>query len=269
MNNEIIEGKLVFHSQTGTEGGYWAFQDSNYISLVSPVFGVVDGVKVRDINDHTKCGLTSDTEIYLNNEWLPWIDPIIKEADYRISSLFCGEERGDLSADKRLMDKYNFKIKYAAQQLNEMYGVNNWRIEGGLSKIILNDGTLLSFGCTPDTEPTRPYVIPQNGITRVTINWDNGEIEYQRKSDTLLVEQWSYKGLHVLKNGDKLKILHPLEKTIVWDSVIELKPYYPFNEHVDGWWIHADQKGISREEWSKFFFDGFLAILQTYNNEEE
>jgi hypothetical protein len=99
MNNEIIEGKLVFHSQTGTEGGYWAFQDSNYISLVSPVFGVVDGVKVRDIN--------------------------------------------------------------------------------------------------------------------------------------------------------------------------ELKPYCPFNEHVDGWWIHADQKGISREEWSKFFFDGFPAILQTYNNEEE
>jgi len=26
-----LEGVLTFHSETGTEGGYWAFQDSRYI----------------------------------------------------------------------------------------------------------------------------------------------------------------------------------------------------------------------------------------------
>ena len=28
---KTLEGILHFHSETGTEGGYWAFQDSKYI----------------------------------------------------------------------------------------------------------------------------------------------------------------------------------------------------------------------------------------------
>ena len=31
-NNTSLEGKLFLYSETGTEGGYWAFQDSRFIS---------------------------------------------------------------------------------------------------------------------------------------------------------------------------------------------------------------------------------------------
>jgi len=160
-----------------------------------------------------------------------------------VSSLFCGEAKGDKSADERLMVRYNFKLKYASQRLVEKYGVDYWMLENP-STAVLNDGAKLHIGGTPDSEPYRPYGIHQNGLTRVTVNWNDGEIEYQRKSNTLLVEQWDYKGLHILENGDRLKIIHPNEKTIVWDGVIELKPFQLFTEHVNGVWIHADQNGF-------------------------
>lgn len=257
-----LEGRLFFYSETGTEGGYWAFQDSNYISLVSPSFGVTNDRKVWDTNNQNRFGLSSNAEVRLNQEWLPIPDPIIGDADYLASSLYRGEEKGDLFADKRLMERYNFKIKYTAQRLNETYGANNWRLEGGLSNVILKDGTQLHFGSTPTTEPSRPYGIPQSGITRVTVKWDDGTIEYQRRSDTILVEQWDYKGLHVLKNGDRLRIIYPTEKSVAWDGVIELKQVNLFTEHANGLWIHADQIGISREVWANYFFNNFPAQLQ-------
>src|SRR5688500_10380958 len=30
MNSELIEGHLEFYSETGTEGGYWAFYDTRF-----------------------------------------------------------------------------------------------------------------------------------------------------------------------------------------------------------------------------------------------
>ena len=266
MEDKVIKGRLTFYSETGTEGGYWAFQDENYISLVSPTFGVSNGEKVFDIKDKKIKGLTSNAEVFLNEIWLPFPDPINKDPDYLISSLYRGEEKSDLSADKRLMERYQFKIKYARERLDEEYGGNNWRIEGGLSNVILKDGTCLHVGCTPSTIPDRPYGIPQNGFTRVTVEWDNGQIEDRRKSDTLLVERFDYKGLHILKNVDKLKITHPTENRIVWQGIINLDQYPVFKEHANGAWIHADQKGNSREEWSKYFFDSFTAEL-LINNE--
>jgi len=32
-NDNSLEGKLHLYSETGTEGGYWAFQDFQYITL--------------------------------------------------------------------------------------------------------------------------------------------------------------------------------------------------------------------------------------------
>ena len=52
MEEKVLKGRLTFYSETGTEGGYWAFQDENYISLNSPTFGVSNGEKVFDINNH-------------------------------------------------------------------------------------------------------------------------------------------------------------------------------------------------------------------------
>jgi len=66
-----LEGKLLFFSETGTEGGYWAFQDNNYVSLVSPKFGVTGGMKVWDASNRNRSGVTSDVELFLNEKWLP------------------------------------------------------------------------------------------------------------------------------------------------------------------------------------------------------
>lgn len=163
------------------------------------------------------------------------------------------------------MEKYQFKIKYARERLDEEYGVNNWRIEGSLSNVILNDGTCVHFGCIPATIPDRPYGIPQNGLTRVTVVWNDGQVEYERKSDTLLVERFDYNGLHILKNGDVLKIIHPTEDRIVWQGIINLKKNPVFKENANGAWIHTDQIDSSREEWARYFFDSFPAELQINN----
>jgi hypothetical protein len=273
--NDILTGKLSLYSETGTEGGYWALQDNDFVSLISPAFGVYNQ-KVWDINNKNRFGQVSNAEVYLNNEWLPLPDPIQKDPDYEISSLYCGEEKGDFNADKRLSEKYKFTIKYTVQRLNEAYGENNWKFDGEFlnsslkdgkfnGKIpyaILSDGRHMSMGATPATEPNRPYGIPQNGLTKVTVEWNDGTVEHNRKSDTLLVESWSYEGLHILRNGDYLRIFHPTEKKVVWEGNIELKQLPLFSESANGLWIHADQKGISREEWSKYFFGKYVAELR-------
>lgn len=161
-----LEGKLFLFSETGTEGGHWAFQDSQYISWEIATYGLRDGLEVRDVHKN-RIGKISDCEI-----------------------------------------------------------------------------------------------LPGKALTRATIAWSDGTIESKRQSDTLLIEQWNYKGLHILKNGNYLTILHPTERTTVWDGIIDLKPNKIFTEHANGMWIHADQNGISREEWSEFFFKSYPALLQ-------
>jgi len=80
-------------------------------------------------------------------------------------------------------------------------------------------------------------------------------------NEPILEGQSAYDQLHILKNGDRLKIQHPTEKSIVWDGVIDLIQFDRFTENIKGMWIHSDQKGISREEWSSYFFKGFPANL--------
>ena len=69
-------------------------------------------------------------------------------------------------------------------------------------------------------------------------------------------EQWSYDGLHVLKDGDELTIYdkkHP--KKVVWQGTISLTPFTVFKDDAFGMWIHNDQIGIDRETWAKFFMN--------------
>lgn len=56
MKDNVLKGRLTFYSETGTEGGYWAFQDENYISLIPPTFGVSNNEKVFDINNKSRIG---------------------------------------------------------------------------------------------------------------------------------------------------------------------------------------------------------------------
>ncbi len=74
--------------------------------------------------------------------------------------------------------------------------------------------------------------------------------------------QGSYKGLHILKNGDRLTIYskdNPQEA--VWEGVISLRYYPVFIEEASGFWIHSDQEGVDRETWARWFFDEYPAKL--------
>lgn len=75
--------------------------------------------------------------------------------------------------------------------------------------------------------------------------------------------QWSYDGLHVLKDGDHLTIFSSDHGGAVWSGKIKLKKYPSFKESVrtNGMWIHADQEGVKRETWAKWFLLEYPAIL--------
>lgn len=76
-------------------------------------------------------------------------------------------------------------------------------------------------------------------------------------------DSWSYEGMHILENGDKLTVLSPEDpKKIIWSGIISLKEYAPFTENVSGTWIHADQNGVERETWAKYFFKEYPAKLK-------
>ena len=261
---KTLEGILHLHSETGTEGGYWAFQDKRFITLTSPSFGVFANQTVWDSNNPGRRGKIQDkNEVFLRGKWLPLPDPMTKDLDYVVSSLFQGEGRGDYEADKRLMERYGFKIEYAADKMNKRYGKGNWHLEDPLTAVT-SDGTRLMYGGTPSTKPQRPYGIPQNGLTRATVKWDDGLVELKRLSNTLLVTNWSYEGLHILQRGDQLTIYQPDNKTEVWSGIINLKQHDLFTEHASGMWIHADQIGIERDAWAEYFFKGYPARLVPY-----
>lgn len=73
---------------------------------------------------------------------------------------------------------------------------------------------------------------------------------------------WSYKGTHILKNGDLLTVYDKDEPNrIIWSGIITLREYGLFQEHVFNCWIHADQEGIDRETWAVYFFTEHPAKL--------
>lgn len=259
---KTLEGILHLHSETGTEGGYWAFQDKRFITKTSPSFGVFANQTVWDSNNPGRRGkIQNKNEVFLKGKWLPLPDPMTKDPDYVVSSLFQGEGRGDYEADKRLMERYSFKIKYAADKMNKRYGKGNWHLEDP-STAVTSDGTRVMYGGTPSTKPQRPYDVPQNGLTRATVKWDDNIVEQERLSNTLLVDNWSYEGLHILQNRDHLTIYHPQEEgQEVWKGVINLQQYDLFTQTAFGFWIHADQKGIEREVWAEYFFKEYPARL--------
>lgn len=262
MIKKILEGKLLCYSETGMEGGYLSIQDFNFITLKTPTFGITEGCKVYDKKDYRQFGISSNIEVLLDNNWLQLPDPIVKDKDYKTSSLFCGEINGDLEADKRLSEKYNFKIKYSVERLNEKYGQGNWKVDKKLPNVILNDGTHLYFGDTPTTIPSRPYRIPQFAETRVTVNWSDGRIEYNVSSDNLLVEQSDYIGLHMLKDKDILKVLDPKTKNVICEGQINEIPLRLFSQTKKGHFENTDDKN-----WEIYFEENYSVELYRENEQ--
>lgn len=259
---ETFEGILHLYSETGTEGGYWALQDREYITHITPGYGVFSGNHVWDQANPQRHGKTAEAaEVLKDGEWLPLPDPMQEEPDYIESSLFKGETRGDREADKRLMAKYDFKIIYSEDHWDEMWGKGNWHYEDEEAHTaIAPDGQRWLSRGTPNTEPQRPYGVAQGELTRNTVLWDDG-VEEERPSDSLLIERWSYEGLKVLANGDHLTIYDKIYHAPVWSGEIKLKQHKLFTESASGLWIHADQEGITRESWAQFFFDQLPATL--------
>jgi hypothetical protein len=256
MTEKILEGKLLCYSEQGMEGGYLSIQDKNFISLSSPTFGVNNGCKVWDKNDISRFGQTSNMEVLIENVWLEFPDPICKDKDFEISSLYCGEINGDLDADKRLVEKYNFKIKYSVERLNETYGNGNWKIDRQLPYVILKDGTHLHFGDSPTTIPARPYGIPQFAKTRMTVNWSDGNISEKLSSDNLLIEKYDFKGLHMLKNQDIIKVYDIKSKDIIREGLIDEIPLKIFSQTQKG---HFEKDGSGN--WERYFSDNYYAEL--------
>jgi hypothetical protein len=74
----------------------------------------------------------------------------------------------------------------------------------------------------------------------------------------------SYDGLHVLEDGDHLRVLNE-DGSSRWEGLIQLKSYPAFTEHVFNCWIHADQIGMERQAWAEMFFKQLKAELQKKN----
>jgi len=259
MRRELF-GVCTFHSETGTEGGYWAFQDNRHIVRAPAKWGLWYEQVVWDADNPDREGkCREDLELFCDGVWRPLPDPMNKDPDYPLSSLFRGEERGDRAADQRLMKKYGFRMKYAADRMNERYGEGTWHLEDS-GTAVTADGTRILYGGTPTTEPRRPYGVGPDDITRVTVEWEDGTVE-KRQCDTLLVIKWEHEGLHILKDGDLLTIYDKKTEIPVWHGEIKLKQHPLFTEHAFGFWIHADQEDVERDTWAKYFFREYLAVL--------
>lgn len=256
-----IQGVLTFHSETGTEGGYWALQDREHITHEA-CSGTFSGAEVWDQARPERRGKTGDSEVLKDGVWVPLPDPLQREADYTLSSLFRGEGAGDRDADARLTEAYDFRIIYQDEAWDEKWGKGNWHYEDeDRYTAVAPDGTRYSSGGTPKTEPWRPYGISPGDLTRSVVHWDDGEVE-ERPSDSLLVERWSYEGLNVLADEDHLTIYDKEDpEKVAWDGDIHLKRHKLFTESASGLWIHADQIGITRDKWSRFFFEAHPATL--------
>ncbi|MEJ8800473.1 hypothetical protein [Pontibacter sp. H249] len=261
MTQIILEGKLLLYSATGTEGGYLSFQDKKFTNLTSPTYGISNNCIVWDKDDLLKQGVTSNAEVLLDGNWIEFPDPIWKDKDFEISSLHCGELNGDLNADKRLSEKYEFKIKYSVERLDEAYGEGNWKIDRKLPNVILKDGTHLHFGDSPTTIPSRPYGIPKDGKTRVSVTWKDNTIEHRKLSDDLLVEQSDYKGLYMLKEGDILKVMHPKTKDIICEGQIDQIPLKIFSQTIKGHFDQVNKSVNGNCNWEMYFVENYLAEL--------
>jgi hypothetical protein len=85
--------------------------------------------------------------------------------------------------------------------------------------------------------------------------------EFEPASD----EEWSYNGLHILENGDRLTVFNKNNPAkILWRGEIKLIPHKPFKKNAFGFWIHADQLGFEgrrRKKWARWFMENYPAKL--------
>lgn len=174
-NKKPLVGFCYFHSETGTEGGYWAFQDSKFIKKNVPYPYC------------KKCG--------------KWLGPQ-KYKNLKIVQVLPSDQK-------------NIKYKKMEVKVDQ--------------KAIYDKNT-----------PECP------------------KGQHERESG----DSWSYKGLHILKSGDKLTIFsRHSPKRVVWSGIISLHQLPLFTEDAYGLWIHTDQENIARDVWATYFLKEHPAEL--------
>ncbi len=174
-----LKGVLFFWSETGTEGGDWAFQDERFITVNRNFFSCA------------KCF------------------------------------------------KYWDKGKYPDGPIDEPREGLRVTHMISLDKLLTGDPDAL-------------------GSSRPPAECPSGKHDFKPTSKNL----WSYEGSHVLRSGDHLTIYDKSDhKKIVWDGDINLTRFSVFTKHARGMWIHADQKGVRREIWAKWFMEDYPARL--------
>lgn len=192
-----LRGVTHFHSETGTEGGYWAVQDERYTGLPS------------SMRRCPRCGRV----------WDPERQPTAPAATF--TYWVEGEGRG------------NYQGFDSPQELAE---------------------------APPTDEPgsfNAVWTHERNEAARVC--WAEGHEEWELLHPEGM---WSYEGLHVLEDGDQLTIYsRDAPEEIVWEGEIALEAHPLFTEEAGGMWIHADQRGVSRDQWAKWFFEEHPARL--------
>lgn len=256
----IIKGKLYSYSEQGMEGGYLGIVDENFISLSIAKTILNDNQKVYDCKNPLREGITSDTEIFVNNAWVsikdPKItDPILNDTDYKISSLYVGEEKGNKNADKRLMEKYHFKIIYKEEKADKLFGKGNWKFNKSKTQIISNEGKIMLLGGVPESIPHRPFSIPNAKKSSVTVHWKDGKIDKKRLSNTLLTEQIGLKGWHSLSKNDYIKVFDSTTNKVLCEGVVKKIPLQIFSATFEG---HFTKKS---QHWKPFFINEYKAEI--------
>jgi hypothetical protein len=109
-------------------------------------------------------------------------------------------------------------------------------------------------------------------VTLLDIVWKDGEAETARRSDTVVVERWTWDGLFYLKSGDKLTIFEQsLGSIALWDGEVCLEKKEPYRS--DDYWAEGEtgnQKPcntypVTAVQWRQWFIEKRWASLQRPN----
>jgi hypothetical protein len=199
----VYHGILHFFSETGTEGGHWAFQDREFMGIPNPAVVCVRCGQYRKSPDEPIRPVTFSV-------WEP--------------------------EDKKREDGATVMRGYRSITTPPPPDANLGPSE--FDRRFTKDRNDRAALCLKEGHPEWKPVHPEGS--------------------------WSYEGLHVLKDGDHLRVFNPDNPAkVVWEGDIQLVTHPLFTEDAGGFWIHADQAGEDRKAWAKMFFEGYPAELTT------
>lgn len=200
---ETMAGVLVFHSETGTEGGWYAFQNAKFMGLPAPNQWVCTHCgRVWDKDRDTEPPKPSFTY------WRDMEDQVSPSGTRYVSG-FAGydEPHDDLP-------------------------------EGSPSGA--------------DAEWNRR----RNAIALVCYTEGHAGFEHMYPNGI-----WSYEGLHMLKNGDRLRVFAKGKSRVLWEGPVALEGVQGFTHDVRGLWVNQRPTLLDEEQWSSWFLDGHPAEL--------